>query len=146
MNNNIGHKLDCEASTISNMNIGPTSINCLETIHDQLLFQLYHHISFEHNPERFILDDSMAQSSRPWVDRVIVAGISYDVESTVATADGISAEANPTICQAFTVLLPIGVATPTIVNRITGSTREETKLPPRCGIAYTPDQVYCFNC
>lgn len=122
MDNNIGHKLDCEASTISNVNIGPTSINCLETIHDQLLFELYHHVSFEHNPERFILDDGMAQSAWPWVDRVVITRISDDVESTIATADGISAKANATICQTFAVLLPIGVATPAVINRIAGST------------------------
>lgn len=146
MDNNIGHKLDCEASTISNVNIGPTSINCLETIHNQLLFQLNHHVSFEHNPERFVLDDGMSQSTRLWVDRVVVAGVSDNIKSTVTASDGVSAKANATICETFAILLPIGVATPAVINRIAGSTREETELPPRSSIADTPDQVNCFNC
>jgi hypothetical protein len=60
MNDDIGDKLDGDASTIGYMDVGATGINGLETIHDQLLFQLYHHIPFEHNPQRLLLDDSMA--------------------------------------------------------------------------------------
>lgn len=60
MNDDIGDKLDSDASTISYMDINTTTINGLETVHDQLLFQLYHHIPLEHNPQRLFLDNRMA--------------------------------------------------------------------------------------
>ena len=72
MNNNIRNKLDRKTSPIRDMNVNSSSINCLETIHNKFLFQLNDHVAFEHNPEWRVLDDSVAQSARSGVDRVIV--------------------------------------------------------------------------
>ncbi len=121
MNYNISDKLDGDACSISNVDIDPTTINGLEAVHDQLLLQLYHHVPLEHNPQRFVLDDSMAQSAGPGVDRVIVAGVSDDIEAAVTATNCIPTKTNATVCKAFAVFLPIGVTTPAVINGIAGS-------------------------
>lgn len=73
VNDNVSNILDGDASSIGNVDIHPTAINGLEAVHDELLLQLYDHVPLEHNPERPVLDDSMAQSARLGVDSVIVA-------------------------------------------------------------------------
>lgn len=50
MNDYICNKLNSDARTISNVDIGPTAINGLEAVHYKFLFQLYHHVPFEYNP------------------------------------------------------------------------------------------------
>lgn len=50
MDDDIGHKLDCDASAISYVYIDPTSVNGFKTVHDEFLLQLNHHVPFEHNP------------------------------------------------------------------------------------------------
>ena len=50
MDNHIGDKLDGDASLIGDVDIHSMSINCLETVHDQLLLQFDHYVSLEHDP------------------------------------------------------------------------------------------------
>src|SRR4051812_29725141 len=66
MNDNISNILNRNARSIRDMHIRSSSINSLETVHNQLLFQLNNHVSLEHNPKWPILDNSVTQSSRPW--------------------------------------------------------------------------------
>ena len=96
VDNDIGHKLYCDASAIGDVYIDPASINGLKTVHDEFLFQLNHHVPFEYDPKRFLLNDSMTKS--PWlrVHRIVVAWISDNVETTITTTDSIPAEPNAT--------------------------------------------------
>ena len=50
MDDHIGDKLDGDASPIGDVDIHSMSINCLETVHDQLLLQFDHYVSLEHDP------------------------------------------------------------------------------------------------
>lgn len=122
MNYNVCNKLDCNAGSISNVNIGSAAINGLEAIHDELLLQLDHHVTLEDNPERLVLDDSMAQSTGSGVNGIIIAGVSDNIEASITTTNGISAKTNATVCKTLAVLLPIGITTPAIINGISSST------------------------
>lgn len=139
MDNDVSHKLDCDASAIGNMYIYPSSINCLKTVHDELLFQLNHHVPFEHNPKRFLLNDSMTKS--PWlrVHWIVVTRISYDIETTITSTNSIPTKPNATFRKALPVAVPIGVTTPAVINGIACSTGEESQLPPFSAITDTPD-------
>ena len=140
MNYNIRDKLDGDACSISNVDIDPTPINCFEAVHDELLLQCDHHVSLEHNPERSILDDSMAQSARLGVDRIIITRVSDHIEASITASNCISPKANAAVCKAFTVLLPIVVTSPAVINGITSSTREITQFPSLCAVPNAPAQ------
>jgi len=60
MNYDIRDKLDGDASPVGNVDIGSTSIYGLEAVHDKLLLEGNHHVPLEHNPQRLVLNDSMA--------------------------------------------------------------------------------------
>lgn len=143
MDNDVGHKLDCDASAIGNVYIDPSSINGLKTVHDEFLFQPNHHVPFEHNPERFLLNHSMTKS--PWlrVHRIVVARICDDIETTITTTNSIPTKPNAAFGKAFTVTVPIGVATPAVINGIASSTGEESQLPPFSAV--TDDPVISKN-
>lgn len=138
MDNDVSHKLDCDASAISNVYIYPSSINCLKTVHDEFLFQSNHHVPFEHDPKRFLLNNSMTKC--PWlrVHRIVVTRISDNIETAITSTNSIPSKSNATFRKAFTVTVPIGVATPAVVNGIPCSTGEESQLPPFSAITDTP--------
>lgn len=130
MDNNIGNKLDSDTSAIGNVNIVSTGINGFETVHNELLFQLYDHVAAEHNPQGLLLDNSMTNSTRLWVNRVIVARISDNIVTTITTTNGITPKSNATISKTLAILLPIGVTSPAVINRISCPTREISKFSP----------------
>ena len=122
MDDDVGDKLDSDASTVGYIDISTTTINGLETVHNQLLFQLYHHISLEHNPQRLILDNRMAKSSWFGVNNVFISGVSDNVEASITTTNSVASKTDPTIGEAFAVLMPVTVTTPTVIDWVTGST------------------------
>ncbi|GAV57265.1 hypothetical protein CFOL_v3_00803, partial [Cephalotus follicularis] len=122
MNNHICHELDGDACTVSNMDIRPTTINGLKAVHNELLLQLYDHVPFEDNPERVVLDHSMAQSSRLGVNGVIICRIRDNIEAPVPATNGISAKTNAAVCKTLAVAVPAGVTAPAVVNGIASST------------------------
>lgn len=130
--------LDCDAASISNVNIGSSPINGLEAVHDELLRQLDHHVTLEHNPERPVLDHSVAQSAGLGVHRVIVSGVSDHIEATITTTNCVPTEPNATVCKALPVTVPIGVTAPAIINGVTSSTREKSQISPFCAILDGP--------
>lgn len=97
VDNHIGHILNGNASTICYVDISPAPVDCFETVHDQLFFQLYDHVALEHDPERFVLDDSVAEGSWAGVDGVIVRGVRDNVKASVAATNGVATEADPTV-------------------------------------------------
>lgn len=138
MDDDIGNILDCDAPSISNVDIGSSAINCLEAVHDELLLQRDNHVPLEHNPERPILDNSMAKSTRPGVNRVIISGVSDNIEFSITTTNGVSAKTNTTVGKALPVLLPVGVTTPAIINGVTSSTGEISQLPSFSAVVNVP--------
>lgn len=115
------HILDSDAASISNVHICSSPINRLEAVDKELLLQLYHHVTLEYNPQRPVLDHCVPQSAGLWVDWVIVSGVSDDIKATVTTTNGVPTKSNATVCEALPVTLPVGVATPAVINGITGS-------------------------
>ncbi|GLJ17494.1 hypothetical protein SUGI_0304330 [Cryptomeria japonica] len=111
MNDNIGHILNCNASSICYMNIGTSTINSLITVHDKLLLEL-------NNPERFGLNNSVPQSARSRIDRVIVIWICNYIISSILTSNGVFAKSDGTISQSLSVVNPVRITTPTVIDGV----------------------------
>lgn len=141
MNDHVGHKLDSDTTSIGNVHICPTTINGLEAINNQFLFQLNHHVPLEDNPERPILDSSMAQSSRFGVNRVIIPWVSDNIEATITTTNGISSKTNATVRKTLAILVPVAVTAPAVINGITSTTGEVPQLSPFSAVAGAPEII-----
>ncbi|CAO2831932.1 unnamed protein product [Amaranthus hypochondriacus] len=122
MDDDVSHVLNCDASSVSNVNVGSTSINCLEAVHYKLFLQFNHHVTLENNPERFFLDDCMTKGPWPGVNWVIITRVCNDIEATIFATNSIPSKSNTTVSQAFTVFVPVGITTPAVINRIACST------------------------
>ena len=125
MDDDVGDELNGDARTVGDMNIVTATIYSLETVHDQLLLEGDDHVALEDDPERYILDDSVAESARLRVDRVVVAGVVDHVESTVTPADGVATEPDSAVREPLSILVPVRVAPPAVINRVPGPAREE---------------------
>ena len=121
MDDDIRNELDRDACAVSNVHIDSTSIYGLEAVHDQLLLQRDDHVALEDDPQRLVLDDSVAQGARPRVDRVVVASVCDHIVAAVAATNGIATEANPAVREALAVPLPVGVAAPAVVDGVASS-------------------------
>lgn len=64
----------------------------------------------------------VAESSRARVYRVGIGGICNYVDLTSFPSHGVSAESNAAIGEFLAIGLPVGVAAPTIVDRVSGLT------------------------
>lgn len=122
MDDDIGDELNGDTSPIGNVDIDTTAIDGLKAVHDQLLLQFDDHVTLEHNPQRLLLDDGVAESPRLRVDGVVITGVSDHVEAAVAATDGVPAEANAAVREALSVLVPVGVTAPAVIDRVTGPT------------------------
>lgn len=72
MYDDIAYILKSNAATTNNVNISATAINGLEAVENELLRQLNHHVTWENNPQRFILYYSVSQRARFRVYSVVV--------------------------------------------------------------------------
>lgn len=79
----------------------------------------------KNNPERLGLDDSVAQSARLRIDGVIVTGIGNDIKPPVLTSNGVFAKSNCAVSQSLSVVNPIGITAPTVVNWVPCSARAQ---------------------
>ena len=140
MNNHIGNVLNSNATSIGNVDIDSAPVDRLKAVHDQFLLQPYHHVALEHDPERLLLDDSMAESARVGVNRVIITGVCDNVKAAVAAPNGVPAETDATVSQTLSVAVPIRVTPPAVVDWITGHTREKAQFPPLCAVIDAPAQ------
>jgi len=149
VDDDVCHKLNRDASSISYVDIDSTPINCFEAVHYEFFLQLDHHVTLEHNPERLVLDNSMTKSARLGVDRVIITGVCNNIESTILATNGISAKTNTTVCKPLAVLVPIGVTTPAVINGISCTACEVAQLPPLSAVPDTPAEscaiLACHN-
>lgn len=118
MNYDVRHVLNRNAGSAGDVDTGATAVDGLEGVHDQLLFQSNDHVASEDDPKGFVLDHCVPESSRFWVDGIVVAGVGDDVDLSVTAANGVFAEPNSTVGESLPILLPIGIAPPAIVDWI----------------------------
>ena len=123
MDDDVGDKLNSDASTIGTVDIHTTTIDGLEVVHDELLLQSDDHVALEHSTEGLVLDHSVTEG--PWarVHRIIITWVGHMVVSTIATTNCIAAEASAAVCKVLAVEVPVWVASPAVVNGISSSTR-----------------------
>ena len=138
MNYNIGGIVNGYAPSISNVDFCPSSINRFETVNNKSLEQFYHHVMLENNPERPILDYSVAQSTRFGISKVMITRISYHIEVTVTASNGVSAKTNATFSKALTVAMPVGVTTPAVIYGIACSTGGRPQFSPLSAVPGAP--------
>lgn len=138
MHNHVRNELNGNARTIGNVHVSPTSIYGLEAVHDQLLLELDHHVALEDDPERFVLDHSVAEGTGSWVHGVVVRGVSDDVEAAVAAPNGVAAEPDAAVGEALAVEVPRWVTPPAVVDGVAGGTGEEAQFTAvLCAVLYT---------
>ncbi|GLU03795.1 hypothetical protein SLE2022_209740 [Rubroshorea leprosula] len=118
VNDNVGHVLNRDLPPISNVNVGTAAIDRLEAVHNQLLLEFNHHVMFEDDPQRPILENGMAEGARFGIDRIIVTGVTHDVVPSITTAHGITSKTNCTISETLSPEIPPAVTPPAIINRI----------------------------
>jgi hypothetical protein len=126
VNDNVGHMLYRNAGTVGNVDIGSSAVNCLVTVHEELFFELDDHVPLKNDPQRLCLNNSMAQGARPGIDRIVVIGISDHIESAILPSNGILAEPNGAVCEPLSIVFPIWIAAPAVVDGVPGSAREIT--------------------
>lgn len=97
MDDHIVDKLEGEACTIGNVDLDTPTINGLVAGEDQLFSKLDDHVVGEDDPQRFRLDDSVADGPWLWVVQVIVRRISHDVVFTVLASSCMAPEAKDTV-------------------------------------------------
>lgn len=97
MDDDVGYELNGDARSICNVDIDPTPINGLEAVHYELLLQCDHHVTLEHNPQRLVLDDSVAEGPGSRVDRVVIARVVHDVVLAIAAAHSIAPKPNAAV-------------------------------------------------
>lgn len=76
------------------------------------------------------MDDAVPESSRSWVDGVMVRRIGDNIDLTAFAAEGILAEPDAAIGEALPVFGPVGIAFPAVVDWVSGET---PALGIRCG-------------
>lgn len=118
VNDNVFHILYCNARTVGDVDIGASAVDCLVTVHDKLLFELDDHVSLKDDPQRLVLNNSVAQSAWPGIDWIVVIGICDNIESAVLPSNGVPAESNGAVCKPLSIVFPICIAAPTIIDRV----------------------------
>lgn len=131
VNNNIRHVLYSDARTISNVHTRTPAINGLKRVHYQFLLQFDNHVPGKYDPQRLFLNDGVAERPGLRIDHIIVARVRHDVNLAVSSANGVLTESDGAVRQFLTILLPIGVTTPAVVDGITRVARQESKFPSR---------------
>lgn len=126
MNDYVSGVVDGDARPVGDVDADAAAVDGFMRVHHELVFQANDHVAFEDDPEWLVLDDSVAESARSGVDRVIVARVGHSVYSAVSAADCVLAKADSAVGQALAVGFPIGIAPPAVVDGVTGGTGEVT--------------------
>lgn len=118
MDDNVVHKLQCEASPPGDVNVVAPAVDGLEAVHDELLLELNVHVAGEGDPQRLTLDDCIAECSHLRVHHIVVGLVGHHVNLSVLPSDGVLAEPYGAVCESLPVLLPVSVASPAVVHRV----------------------------
>lgn len=130
VDDDVSDVLDGDAGTAGDVNVSASAVNGLEAVHDELLLERDDHIPLEDDPERLILDDTIAEGALSRVDRVIVAGVGDNVDLAIAATNGIAAEADAAVSQALAVIVPVLIAAPAVVDGVACPARQVPEIPP----------------
>ncbi len=136
VHDDVGNELDRQASTSCYVYVRASSVQGLETVHDQLLFQLDQHVLLEDDPQRLVLYGAPPQCPWSWVHDVVVAVVCNDVDLSVLSSYCVSPESDCTICQALSVARPVWVAPPAVVDWVASSTARQHSPGVVCAHAH----------
>ncbi|RWW17256.1 hypothetical protein GW17_00018818 [Ensete ventricosum] len=118
VDDDIVHELDSDAGAAYDLDVGAPAIDRLVAVDDQLLGEADVHVVGEHDPERPVLDHTVAEGALLRVDEVVVGRIGDDVELPLLPAGGVAAEALGAPGQLLAVVDPVLVAPPAPVDRV----------------------------
>lgn len=118
VDDDVADVLQSEAAAADDVDVGAAAVEGLVGVEYQLLRQLDQHVGGEHDPEGLRLDDGVAERARFRGDGVVVGGVRYDVVTAALAAQRVLAEPKAAVGQALAVELPVGVAAPTVVDRV----------------------------
>lgn len=118
VDDNVGDVLERYASTAGDVDVEPTTVDCLEAVDDELDFQLDGHVGGEDDPERLRLNHGVAERPRNRVSRVAVRGVCDDVDLTAFASHGVLAEPDSAIGELLAIICPVRATAPAIVDRI----------------------------
>lgn len=130
VDDDVRHVLDGDARPAGDVHAGAPAVDGLEGVEHELLLEPDGHVAGEDDPEGLVLDDAVPQGARLRADRV-VARVGHHVDLAVPAPDRVLAEPDRAVCQTLAVLLPIGVAPPAVVDRVSCPAGQETQIPPR---------------
>lgn len=119
VNNNIAYILQSNAATTRNVNISPTPIKGFIAIKNEFLGQFNEHVSGKHNPKGLRLYHSISESSWPWIDSIIIRGVSHYIIFTVLATHCVLPEPNSAIRQPLAIVGPVWVTLPAIIYGVT---------------------------
>ncbi|GLT88826.1 hypothetical protein SLE2022_068350 [Rubroshorea leprosula] len=92
VDDDVGHILKRQTTIPCDVDVSATTVKGLVTVEDELVLQLYDHVSAENDPERFVLDDGVAEGTRGGVYRVAVRRISHDIDPAPFSAQRTTSE------------------------------------------------------
>ncbi|RZR77799.1 hypothetical protein BHM03_00002992 [Ensete ventricosum] len=118
MDDDVGDVLDGDAGAIGDVDVDTTSIDGLKAVHDEFFLERDLHVVVEGDPEGHVLDDGVSKCSRARIHGIIVPGVRHNVQLPVAATYRVTAKANATVSELFSVGMPIGVAPPAVVDRV----------------------------
>lgn len=78
------------------------------------------HVGGKDDPEGLRLDDGVAEGTGAGCDSVVVGGVSDNVVAAPLTAECVLAKPNTAVGEALAVELPVWVATPAVVDWVSG--------------------------
>jgi len=92
VNDHVAHVVYGDAAAAGDVHTGASAVDCLERVHQKLLFQRDYHVPLEDYPQGFVLYGGVTEGSGLWIHGVVVAGVCHLVDPTVSSADGVLAE------------------------------------------------------
>ncbi len=120
VHNDVGNVLQRQACSTRDVHVSSASIQCFPAVDNELLLERDHHVVCEDYPQRLGLNH--APSQRPVCGvRGVITGICHHVDCTIAASDGVLAESDCAVCQRLTVLFPVGIACPAVVDWVSRS-------------------------
>lgn len=97
MNDNVRRIVYRDARAAGDMDAGAAAVDRLERVHHELFLQRDHHVSFEDDPQRFVLYHSVSQCPGPRVYRIIITRVTHHVNSPVFPSNRVLPEPNSAV-------------------------------------------------
>ena len=119
VDDDVGDVLDSDLGGAHEVDVCAAPVNGLEARHDELALNLDGHVLGEDDPERLRPGDAVAQRAGAGVAGIVrVRG--DDVELSVLAPNGVLTESNRARCERLAMALPVGVASPAVVDVVPG--------------------------